>query len=248
MVVSERFACWCCSASIGSVKTSGFFCRPFYRRSGSLLRNFETGWDVSPEKKDVHGMVTQSGSRKRVPTKVNDRDGNPIEIAAVVVWQVIDTAAALFQVDNYEDFVHVQSESALRNLVSQYHYDSEHDDVQTLRGHTAVVAEKLKNELHERLATAGVEILEARISYLAYAPEIASAMLRRQQASAIIAARQKIVEGAVGMVNMALKRLDEEKIVELDGDRKAAMVSNLLVVLCGAHDAQPVVNTGTIYQ
>jgi len=180
--------------------------------------------------------------------KVNDRDGNPIEIAAVVVWRVVDTAEAIFMVDNYENYVHVQSEAALRNLATAYPYDSHEDDVMSLRGHTQKVAEHLKDEIQARLMVAGVDVFEARISHLAYAAVIAGAMLQRQQASAIIAARQKIVEGAVGMVEMAIDRLSSKHVIELDEERKAAMVSNLLVVLCGERAAQPVVNTGTIYQ
>jgi regulator of protease activity HflC (stomatin/prohibitin superfamily) len=180
--------------------------------------------------------------------KVNDIDGNPIEIAAVVVWKVFETAEAVFEVDDYEHYVKVQSESALRNLATSYAYDA-HDDTQaSLRGHTGAVAEHLKREINERLSKAGVEVIEARISHLAYAPEIAAAMLQRQQAGAIIAARQRIVEGAVGMVEMALDMLSKKSIITLDEDRKAAMVSNLLVVLCGDRNTQPVINTGTIYQ
>jgi regulator of protease activity HflC (stomatin/prohibitin superfamily) len=180
--------------------------------------------------------------------KVNDLEGNPIEIAAVVVWRVVDTAEALFEVDDYNNYVHVQSEAALRNLATSYPYDAHDDQHTSLRGHTAAVAEHLKREIQDRLAKAGVEVLEARISHLAYAPEIAAAMLQRQQAGAIIAARQRIVEGAVGMVEMALSMLSEKGVVALDEERKAAMVSNLLVVLCGERGAQPIVNTGTIYQ
>ena len=180
--------------------------------------------------------------------KVNDLEGNPIEIASVVVWRVVDTAEALFEVDDYNNYVHVQSEAALRNLATSYPYDVHDDQHTSLRGHTAAVAEHLKREIQDRLAKAGVEVLEARISHLAYAPEIAAAMLQRQQAGAIIAARQRIVEGAVGMVEMALSMLSEKGVVALDEERKAAMVSNLLVVLCGERGAQPIVNTGTIYQ
>ena len=180
--------------------------------------------------------------------KVNDIDGNPIEIAAVVVWKVFETAEAVFEVDDYEHYVKVQSEAALRNLATSYAYDA-HDDAQvSLRGHTNAVAEHLKREIHDRLIKAGVEVIEARISHLAYAPEIAAAMLQRQQAGAIIAARQRIVEGAVGMVEMALDMLSAKSIIQLDEERKAAMVSNLLVVLCGDRNTQPVINTGTIYQ
>jgi regulator of protease activity HflC (stomatin/prohibitin superfamily) len=180
--------------------------------------------------------------------KVNDSDGNPIEIAAVVVWKVVETAEAVFEVDDFENYVHVQSEAALRNLATSYPYDAHDDNHISLRGHTAAVADHLKREIQERLAKAGVDVIEARISHLAYAPEIAAAMLQRQQAGAIIAARQRIVEGAVGMVEMALAMLSNKEIVTLDEERKAAMVSNLLVVLCGERGAQPVLNTGTIYQ
>lgn len=213
---------------VGSVKEEGFWwMNPFYmkRRISLRIRNFESG-----------------------KLKVNDHDGNPIEIAAVVVWKIVDTAEALFNVDDYENFVRVQSESALRNMATSYPYDAHVEHVLSLRGSTAEVAEKLKGEIQARLSKAGVEVIEARVSHLAYAPEIASAMLRRQQANAIIAARQRIVEGAVGMVQMALEKLEEGKIVKLDDERKAAMVSNLLVVLTSDRDAQPVVNAGSLYQ
>jgi regulator of protease activity HflC (stomatin/prohibitin superfamily) len=180
--------------------------------------------------------------------KVNDHEGNPIEIAAVVVWRVVDTAEAVFEVDDYQNFVKVQSESAVRNLATSYKYDAHEEDQMSLRGNTLEVAEHMKKEIQDRLSRAGVEVLEARISHLAYAPEIAQAMLQRQQAGAIIAARQRIVEGAVGMVQMALDMLSQREILELDNERKAAMVSNLLVVLCGERATQPVINTGTIYQ
>jgi regulator of protease activity HflC (stomatin/prohibitin superfamily) len=176
--------------------------------------------------------------------KVNDLAGNPIEIAAVVVWRVVDTAEALFHVDDYNDFVHVQSEAALRNLALNYPYDPHVDGEIALRSHTAEVAEHLKTEIQERLVQAGVLVLEARISHLAYAQEIAHAMLQRQQAGAVIAARTMIVEGAVGMVEMALDRLSHHNIVELDNDKKAAMIGNLLVVLCSDRGTQPTVNAG----
>jgi regulator of protease activity HflC (stomatin/prohibitin superfamily) len=179
--------------------------------------------------------------------KVNDFDGNPIEIAAVVVWHVVDTAEAVFQVDSYENFVQVQSESALRTLAMAYAYDSHVEGQMSLRSHTAETAEHLQKEIQDRLAKAGVQVNEARISHLAYAAEIAGAMLQRQQASAIVAARQTIVNGAVGMVEMALDQLAQKKLVDLDPERRAAMVSNLLVVLCGERSAQPVLNTGTLY-
>ena len=179
--------------------------------------------------------------------KVNDHAGNPVEIAAVVVWNVLDTAQAVFDVENFEDFVSVQSETAVRHLASIYPYDEYDSDAISLRGSTDKVSEALRVELQERLRPAGVQVVEARLSHLAYAPEIAGAMLQRQQAAAIIAARQRIVDGAVGMVEMALARLSANKIVELDEERKAAMVSNLLVVLCGERAATPVLNTGTLY-
>ena len=179
--------------------------------------------------------------------KVNDNLGNPIEIATIVVWSVTDTAEAVFEVDDYESFVTIQSESALRNLASSYAYDPRDENEVALRSNPTEVADRLKAEIQDRLGKAGVTVHEARISHLAYAQEIASAMLQRQQATAIIAARSKIVEGAVGMVEMALARLAEQNVVELDEERKATMVSNLLVVLCGDKNAQPIVNTGTLY-
>jgi SPFH domain / Band 7 family len=212
----------------GSLKTPGFWwVNPLtVRKTVSLrIRNFESS-----------------------KLKVNDHIGNPIEIAAIVVWRVVETAEAVFQVDDYEQFTHVQTESAVRTLATTFPYDSHEEGELSLRGSTAEVSHRLKEEIHERLSKAGVEVIDARISHLAYAPEIANAMLRRQQATAIIAARQKIVEGAVGMVEMALAMLSEKNVVHLDEERKATMVSNLLVVLCGDRDAQPVVNTGTLYQ
>lgn len=179
--------------------------------------------------------------------KVNDKSGNPIEIAAVVVWRVRDTAQAVFDVESYSEFVHIQSETAVRHLASTHPYDGGTDEEPSLRGSSDKVATELRNELSDRLSRAGIEVLEARLSHLAYAPEIAGAMLRRQQAAAVIAARQKIVEGAVGMVEMALEMLSKRDVVHLDDERKAAMVSNLLVVLCSEQQAQPVVNSGTLY-
>jgi regulator of protease activity HflC (stomatin/prohibitin superfamily) len=179
--------------------------------------------------------------------KVNDHDGNPIEIAAVVVWKVTDTAEALFEVDNYENFVSVQAESALRNLATSHPYDTHREDEIALRANQAEIADQLRTHIQDRLETAGVQVIEARISHLAYAAEIANAMLRRQQAKAVIAARTLIVEGAVGMVEMALAQLSEKNVVTLDEERKAQMVSNLLVVLCSEHETQPVVNAGTLY-
>jgi regulator of protease activity HflC (stomatin/prohibitin superfamily) len=212
----------------GTVKEPGLrWANPFFTKKAISLRvrNFETG-----------------------RLKVNDTDGNPVEIGAVVVWRVVDTAEASFEVDDYENYVHVQSEAALRNLATRYPYDAHDEAAVSLRGNTAAVARDLKQEIQDRLAKAGVDVVEARISHLAYAPEIAAAMLRRQQAGAIVAARARIVEGAVGMVEMALEHLARSTQVRLDEERKAAMVSNLLVVLCADREAQPVVNTGTIYQ
>jgi regulator of protease activity HflC (stomatin/prohibitin superfamily) len=179
--------------------------------------------------------------------KVNDSHGNPVEIAAVVVWQVVDSAEAIFEVDDFTNYVHVQSESAVRSMTTNYPYDSHGSGEISLSGNTAEVSARLQQEIQERLEKAGVRVLEARISHLAYAQEIAAAMLQRQQAQAVVAARQQIVEGAVGMVDMALMRLAERGIVHLDEERKAAMVSNLLVVLCSDRHAQPVINTGTLY-
>jgi len=179
--------------------------------------------------------------------KVNDKRGNPIEIATVVVWRVVDTAEASFMVDNYEHFVSVQSEAALRNLATAYPYDAHVDGEVTLTSHTPEISQQLCKEIQDRLQKAGVEVIEARVSHLAYSPEIAATMLRRQQASAVISARQKIVEGAVGMVEHALDMLAQKKVVTLDEERKAAMVSNLLVVLCSEQNTQPVVNTGSLY-
>ena len=200
---------------------------PFYtKRAISLrVRNFETA-----------------------KLKVNDKRGNPVEIAAVVVWRVVDTAEAAFEVDNYENYVHVQSEAALRTLATGYPYDAHKDGEIALSSHTAEVSAQLKVEIQERLQKAGVEVIETRVSHLAYAPEIAAAMLRRQQASAVVAARQTIVEGAVGMVENALDLLAQKKVIDLDEERRATMVSNLLVVLCSEQNTQPVVNTGSLYR
>ena len=179
--------------------------------------------------------------------KVNDADGNPVNIAAIIVWQVADTAKAVFAVDNFTEFVEVQSEAALRHIASTHPYDNAFPGEESLRGSTDVVARELAEEVAARIAIAGLEVIEARISTLAYAPEIAHAMLQRQQAAAVIAAREKIVEGAVSMVESALRQLEADDVVQLDEERKAAMVSNLLVVLCGSSQATPVVNTGSLY-
>jgi regulator of protease activity HflC (stomatin/prohibitin superfamily) len=213
----------------GTAKVAGLrWANPFYtrRKISQRVRSFESSH-----------------------LKVNDKEGNPIEIGAVVVWRVVETAEACFEVDDYEQYVRVQTEGALRNAATSYPYDA-HDEagVLSLRGSTAAVAEHLKEEVQQRLQKAGVQVVETRISHLAYAPEIAAAMLQRQQAGAIIAARQRIVEGAVGMVEMALGQLSHKGIVQLDEERKAAMVSNLLVVLCGERSAQPIINAGTIHQ
>ena len=210
---------------VGTAKEPGLrWANPFYskKRVSVRIRNFETG-----------------------QLKVNDADGNPVDIATVVVWRVVDTAEALFEVDDYEHYVRVQSEAALRNLAVEYPYDAHEADQLSLRGSTQDVARRLQVEVSERLASAGVEVIETRISHLAYASEIAGAMLQRQQASAVVAARQKIVEGAVGMVEMALAMLDEQELVKLDEDRRADMVANLLVVLCSDRGAQPVLPTGS---
>ena len=214
---------------VGSERSEGLrWANPLYMKAKVSLRvrNFESG-----------------------TLKVNDSKGNPIDIAAVVVWKVVDTAEALFEVDDYENYVQIQSEAALRNLATTHPYDSFGEEGQDfcLRGSPEEVAALLKTEVQNRLSKAGVEVIEARLSHLAYAPEIANAMLQRQQASAIVAAREKIVEGAVGMVDLALSKLDDQNVVDLDEERKAAMVSNLLVVLCGEHGASPVVNAGSLY-
>ena len=234
----------------GSVKDSGFFwVNPFYSKKKLSLRvrNFETGSKTTPAKKNEMGAIVEkeqhSGGK---PSKVNDRDGNPIDISAVVVWKVVDTAEAMFEVDDFEHYVQVQSEAALRVLASRHPYDSEDHEI-SLRGNTIEVCQQLQNDIQERLGKAGVEVIEARISHLAYSPEIAAAMLQRQQAQAVVAARTKIVEGAVGMVEMALDHLQRDNIIELDDERRASMVSNLLVVLCSDRHTQPVINTGTIY-
>jgi membrane protease subunit (stomatin/prohibitin family) len=212
---------------VGTAKDTGLrWANPFYSKATVSLRvrNFES---------------------QRL--KVNDLEGSPIEIGAIVVWQVTNAAQATFQVDDYESFVHIQSEAALRALATSYPYDQHEGDQIALRSHTHEVAEQLQKEVQSKLSLAGVEVLDTRISHLAYAPEIAQAMLQRQQAGAVLAARQRIVEGAVGMVEMALGQLSARGVVELDAERKAAMVSNLLVVLCSERNAQPVINSGSIY-
>lgn len=212
---------------IGTVRTPGLrFNNPFFSKKKVSLRvrNFESG-----------------------RLKVNELDGSPIEIAAIVVWEVSDSAEAVFNVDDYESFVQIQSEAAIRAMATSYPYDQHEDGQISLRSHPVEISERLKDEIQDRLAQAGINVIEARISHLAYSPEIAQAMLQRQQAGAIIAARQKIVEGAVGMVEMALAELSSKGVVELDEERRATMVSNLLVVLCSDRATQPVVNTGSLY-
>ena len=234
----------------GSVRAIGFhYVNPFSSKKllSLRIRTFETGSQSSSEVKDpASGRVVVAAKRGRGhPIKVNDLDGNPIEIAAVVVWRVIDTAEALFNVEAFDQYVETQSEAALRNLASHYHYDSSDDSAMSLRGNTDSVGEKLQAEIAARLSKVGIEILEARISSLAYAPEIAAAMLQRQQAGAVVAARQRIVDGAVGMVELALARLEAKKTVELNSAQKASMIANLLVVLCSERGAQPVVSTSS---
>lgn len=256
---------------VGTLKNSGFyfvnpFCTAVNPAAGTKLnqsgdvkvlgaKQSSGGADVSvdiPTKKISLKIMTLNNNRQ----KINDCLGNPVEIGIAVMWQVVDTAKAVFNVDNYKEYLSLQCDSALRNIVRIYPYDIAPNvdttgdgiaDEGSLRGSSEVVAARIKDEIQDKVSEAGIEILEARITYLAYAPEIAAVMLQRQQASAIIDARKMIVDGAVGMVEMALERLSENRIVDLDDERKAAMVSNLLVVLCGNHDAQPVVNSGSLY-
>lgn len=256
---------------IGTLKEPGFyfvnpFCTAVNPAAGTKLnqsgdvkvlgaKQSSGGVDVSidiPTKKISLKIMTLNNNRQ----KINDCLGNPVEIGIAVMWRVVDTAKAVFNVDNYKEYLSLQCDSALRNIVRIYPYDIAPNvdttgdgiaDEGSLRGSSEVVAARIKDEIQDKVSEAGIEILEARITYLAYAPEIAAVMLQRQQASAIIDARKMIVDGAVGMVEMALERLSENRIVDLDDERKAAMVSNLLVVLCGNHDAQPVVNSGSLY-
>ena len=242
----------------GTIRTSGFWwANPFYSRSRASVPL--VGLEAAMEKPGASGyrrthraLSSKLSLRARnfnsEKLKVNDKRGNPIEIAAVVVWRVEDTAKAAFDVDDYESYVHIQSEAAVRHIASLYAYDRGDEHEPTLRESADEVAAALQKELQERMTKTGVIIEEARLTHLAYAPEIAQAMLRRQQAEAVIAARQKIVHGAVSMVDMALRELSEKGVVNLDEERKAAMVSNLLVVLCGETEASPVINTGTLYQ
>jgi regulator of protease activity HflC (stomatin/prohibitin superfamily) len=235
----------------GSVRQSGFFwANPFYSRSrtGELVGKNLREKLSTPSGGSSTKLSLRARNFNSDKLKVNDKRGNPVEIAAVIVWRVEDTAKAAFDVDNFESYVQIQSESAIRHVASLYAYDrSEDDNEPTLRDSADEVARDLQTELQARLTKAGVTVDEARLTHLAYAPEIAQAMLRRQQAEAVIAARMKIVQGAVSMVDMALKELSAMAVVELDEERKAAMVSNLLVVLCGESEVTPVVNTGTLY-
>ncbi|MBI5683806.1 MAG: SPFH domain-containing protein [Verrucomicrobia bacterium] len=246
----------------GTVRASGFhWGNPFYSNGGQQVGfaahlaemqaqaiAAKTGSAApQPKKSSRHKISLRARNLNSDKLKVNDKRGNPIEIAAVIVWRVRDTAQAAFDVDDYENYVRIQSESALRHLASAYAYDHGEENEVTLRSGVDEVSQALRAELQERLAKAGVQVEEARLTHLAYAPEIAQAMLRRQQAEAVIAARQKIVHGAVSMVEMALRELAEKHVVQLDDERKAAMVSNLMVVLCGESEVHPVVNTGTLY-
>lgn len=241
----------------GTVRTPGFhWGNPFYSNGPQGVSNYQArvaaakGAAPAPERKTIgrNKISLRARTLNGDKLKVNDKRGNPIEIAAVVVWRVEDTAQAMFDVDNYQNYVPIQSESALRHLASLYAYDHSEEDTEiTLRSNVDEVSKSLRDELQERLGKAGVVVDEARLTHLAYAPEIAQAMLRRQQAEAVIAARTKIVQGAVSMVDMALKELAEKHVVSLDDERRAAMVSNLMVVLCGESEVHPVVNTGTLY-
>ena len=233
----------------GTVRKDGFhFGNPFYSNGSGIQRPLgKDGASITIKKNPRNKISLRSRNLNGERLKVNDKQGNPIEIAAVVVWQVQDTAQAMFDVDDYEEYVRIQSESAVRHLGSQYAYDHGEEHEITLRSGVDEVSQALQVELQTRLAPAGVVVEEARLTHLAYAPEVAQAMLRRQQAEAVLAARQKIVQGAVSMVETALAALAQRNVVELDAERKAAMVSNLMVVLCGDSEAKPVINTGTLY-
>ena len=239
----------------GTIRKSGFFwANPFYARNrgrvelpGASWKNPQTGRTETPHRTLTSKISLRTRNFMSEKIKVNDKGGNPIEIAAVVVWRVANTARAAFDVDDFETYVHIQSESALRHIASLYGYDHAEENQPTLRDSADEVAMALRSELQTRLENAGVTVDEARLTHLAYAPEIAQTMLRRQQAEAVIAARQKIVHGAVSMVEMALRELSDKGVVNLDEERKASMVSNLLVVLCSESQATPVVNTGTLY-
>jgi regulator of protease activity HflC (stomatin/prohibitin superfamily) len=246
---------------VGTVRDPGFhWANPFSVRHGptgnvqaprQTIRNRMAPQEAAPAAPAKSFRLSLRARNFQTETlKVNDQRGNPIEIGAVVVWRIEDTAKAFFDVDEYEDYVRVQSETAVRHLASRYPYDHAQDeagDEITLRGHSEAIGKALAEELQDRLVLAGVTVMEARLTHLAYAPEIAGVMLRRQQAEAVIAARQKIVHGAVSMVEMAISELSEKNLLDLDEERKAAMVGNLLVVLCGEREAEPIINTGTLY-
>jgi len=235
----------------GTIAKPGFFfinpfCSLFSPKVKVVFGETKTSDGIAWESKSKVSLKAKTLDNGR--QKINDRDGNPIDIGVVVIWRVVNATKAVFETDNFKEYISVQADAAIRNTVRMYPYDiSEEGDEKSLRGSAGAVADELKRDLQERVSFAGIEVLEARISHLAYAQEIASAMLQRQQADALIAAKQKIVDGAVGMVEMALNKLAENQVVVLDDERKAAMVSNLLVVLCGSRDAQPVVNSGSIY-
>ena len=243
----------------GTLKKEGiFFVNPFssaVNPASAAEQASQAGIQISADgKADIKtaSSVSKKLSLKAMTLnnkkqKINDKDGNPVEVSIVVIWKIANTAKAVFNVDNYQEYISIQADSTLRDVASLYPYDVGNDGGKSLRGSSAEVAENLKTELQNRVADAGLEVIEARITHLAYAPEIAAAMLQRQQAAAIIEARQKIVDGAVGMVEMALERITENNVCDLDDERKAQMVSNLLVVLCGNKDAQPIVNSGSIY-
>ncbi len=241
----------------GTLKKDGiFFVNPFSTAINPTLAN-HTEVLPRPNSDGSAAASAQSSVSKKISLKamtlnnkkqkINDRDGNPVEVSIVVIWKVTNTAKAVFCVDNYAEYISIQADSTLRDVASLYPYDSTNGEEKSLRGSCAEIADNLRTELQGRVENAGLEIIEARITHLAYAPEIAAAMLQRQQAAAIIEARQKIVDGAVGMVEMALERITENNVCDLDDERKAQMVSNLLVVLCGNKDAQPIVNSGSIY-
>lgn len=231
---------------VGTLKHEGiFFVNPFCSAVNPTAKTVTTGTTTTTSNKKLSLKAMTLDNQKQ---KINDEMGNPIEVGIVVIWKIQNTAKAVFNVDNFKEFVSIQADSALRDVIRKYPYDvTDESNTISLRGSSQEIADEIRKELQDRVNIAGIEICEARITHLAYAPEIASAMLQRQQATAIIDARQKIVEGAVGMVEMALDKLSEKQVCELDEERKAVMVSNLLVVLCGNKDAQPIVNSGSLY-
>jgi regulator of protease activity HflC (stomatin/prohibitin superfamily) len=230
------------------VKPGYFFINPFCTSLAPPPPFFEKGAGAQAQAAARRKVSLKAAALDNQKQKINDRDGNPIDIGVVVIWRVVNATKAVLEVDNYKEYISTQADAAIRHIARQYPYDiSEEGDETSLRGSAVAVADEMKKDLQARVLLAGIEVIETRISHLAYAQEIAAAMLQRQQAAALIDARQKIVEGAVSMVEMALHRLSEQHVVELDEERKATMVSNLLVVLCGSRDAQPVVNTGSLY-